>query len=93
MPQDEDPMPLNGNAHPLPGEFVQDPHFFALPPFPALLWNDVPPPSPPMDEQLQNPDGGWGWPVDEPAIAEDEADLVKDHESMVLDEQVIFDSV
>lgn len=54
MPQYEDPMPLNGNAHPLPGEFVQDPHFFALPPFPVLGWNDVPPPPPPMDDQQQN---------------------------------------
>ena len=68
MPHDEDPMPLNGNAHPLPGEFVQDPHLFALPPFPALGWNDVPLPPPPMDEH-HNHEMGWGWQVDDPVDA------------------------
>lgn len=92
MPQDEDPMPLNGNPHPMPGNLVLDENFFALPPFPALGWNDVPlPPSPPpMDDQ--NVGGGWGWPAMDDFEVQQEQVAVQDQESMVVNEQVFSDS-
>ncbi|KAE8795388.1 hypothetical protein D1007_29730 [Hordeum vulgare] len=86
LPNDEDPMPLNDNPHPLPGHLVHDNLQFALPPYPALGWN-----APPAADD----DGGWGQP---PAIAdgggwEPEAapaaptsDPVQDQESMVIDQ-------
>ena len=46
MPQDEDWMPINGNAHPVPGVPFPEMPLFLLPPFPALGWNVVPPPPP-----------------------------------------------
>uniref|UniRef100_A0A8I6YG99 DUF7597 domain-containing protein n=1 Tax=Hordeum vulgare subsp. vulgare TaxID=112509 RepID=A0A8I6YG99_HORVV len=36
LPNDEDPMHLNGNPHPLPGHLVHDNLQFSLPPYPAL---------------------------------------------------------
>ncbi|KAE8803737.1 hypothetical protein D1007_20428 [Hordeum vulgare] len=59
MPNGEDPMPLNGNPHPLPGQLVNDHLLFALPPYPALGWNAVPPP-PPKPEPEAPVVGGWG---------------------------------
>ncbi|KAE8776000.1 hypothetical protein D1007_51438 [Hordeum vulgare] len=90
-PNDEDRMPLNGNPHPMPGQLEQDNLLFALPPFHALGWNDVPPP-PPMPEPLVQPEeGGWGWhteaPDAEPAAPE------QDQESMVIDQPTSSDSV
>ena len=46
MSQDEDWMPINGNPHPVPGVPFPDMPPFILPPYPALGWNDVPPPPP-----------------------------------------------
>lgn len=37
---DEDPMPLDGNPHPMPREIPPQP-FWAMPPYPALGWNAV----------------------------------------------------
>ena len=54
IPADEDPMPLNGNPHPLPGAEVPQP-FWAMPPYPALGWNAVPP----GQNQGQNVMAGW----------------------------------
>ena len=39
MPADEDPMPFDGNPHPLPGGLLQQDNMFVLPPFPELGWN------------------------------------------------------
>ena len=50
MPQDEDPMPLDGNPHPMPGHLIHEDNLFALLPYPALGRNDVSPPPPPMDD-------------------------------------------
>uniref|UniRef100_A0A8I6XWE7 DUF7597 domain-containing protein n=1 Tax=Hordeum vulgare subsp. vulgare TaxID=112509 RepID=A0A8I6XWE7_HORVV len=65
----EDPMPLNGNPHPLPGHLVHDNLQFAFPPYPALGWNVVP--LAPRDHgpaAAAADDGGWGQP---PADADD----------------------
>jgi hypothetical protein len=53
-PPDEDPMPLNGNPHPLPGQLVQEDHLFVLPEYPQLGW-DMPLP-PPFDGNMNNDD-------------------------------------
>ncbi|KAI4980494.1 hypothetical protein ZWY2020_020979 [Hordeum vulgare] len=93
MPNDKDPMPLNGNPHPLPGELEQNNMLFALPPYPALGWKAVPPPPPPpmLEPPAQHDDGGWGWhleaPVEEPAAPK------QDQESMVIDQPTSSDSV
>lgn len=42
---DEDPMPFDGNPHPLPGHMHFDNHTWAMPEFPELGWNEVPPPA------------------------------------------------
>uniref|UniRef100_A0A8I6WVX7 DUF7597 domain-containing protein n=1 Tax=Hordeum vulgare subsp. vulgare TaxID=112509 RepID=A0A8I6WVX7_HORVV len=66
LPNDEDPMPLNGNPHPLPGHLVHDNLQFALPSYPALGWNAVP--LAPEDPVVPAADaGGWGQP---PAAAD-----------------------
>ncbi|KAI4970325.1 hypothetical protein ZWY2020_001239 [Hordeum vulgare] len=63
LPNDEDPMPLNGNPHPLPGHLVNDNLLFALPLYPALGWNAVPPPPEPEPIVPDAADGGgWGQP-------------------------------
>ena len=43
IPADEDPMPLDGNPHPMPGANAPPQPFWAMPPYPALGWNAVPP--------------------------------------------------
>jgi hypothetical protein len=43
-PADEEPMPFNGNPHPLPGHIHVDDHMFVLPEYPQLGWNMPPPP-------------------------------------------------
>ncbi|KAI4997963.1 hypothetical protein ZWY2020_053305 [Hordeum vulgare] len=96
LPNDEDPMPLNGNPHPLPGHLVNDNLQFALPPYPALGWNAVPlAPEDPVVPAAADDDGGWGQPpvaADgggwEPEAAPEApaADPVQDQESMVIDQ-------
>ncbi|KAE8807960.1 hypothetical protein D1007_15640 [Hordeum vulgare] len=66
MPNDEDHMALDGNPQPLPGQLEQDNLLFALPPFPALGWNDVPPPPPMPEPPVQQDDGSWGWQPEVP---------------------------
>src|SRR4051812_40789480 len=51
MPQEEDPMPLDGNPHPLPGQLQQDNLKFVLPQYPAIGWNDLPAPLQVQPEQ------------------------------------------
>lgn len=60
LPNDEDPMPLNGNPHPLPGHLVHDNLQFALPPYPALGWNAVPLAPGDPGPAVAADDGGWG---------------------------------
>uniref|UniRef100_A0A8I7B6R8 DUF7597 domain-containing protein n=1 Tax=Hordeum vulgare subsp. vulgare TaxID=112509 RepID=A0A8I7B6R8_HORVV len=94
LPNDEDPMPLNGNPHPLPGHLVHDNLQFALPPYPALGWNAVP--LAPEDPVVPAADvGGWGQPPTaadgggwEPEAAPEApaVDPVQDQESMVIDQ-------
>jgi hypothetical protein len=43
-PADEDPMPLNGNPHPLPLQLEPDFHQFVVPEYREIGWN-MPPPS------------------------------------------------
>ncbi|XBH87214.1 hypothetical protein VPH35_074719 [Triticum aestivum] len=91
MPQDEDPMPIDGNPHPLPGHLIHDDNVFALPPYPALGWNDVSPPPPPVDV---NQGGGWGWDDDAQAPADDPANAeAPDQESIVINQQDFSGSV
>ena len=59
--QGVDPMPLNGNPHPLPGQLVHHNLQFALPPYPALGWNAVPlAPGDPGPAAADADVGGWG---------------------------------
>jgi hypothetical protein len=39
MPPDEDPMPFDGNPHPMPGMLVPNNNLFVLPQDPELGWN------------------------------------------------------
>jgi hypothetical protein len=41
IPANEDPMPANANAHPLPGHLIPDNNPFVLPEYPAMGWNEV----------------------------------------------------
>ena len=41
FPPDEDPMPLDGNPHPMPGHMQHNGDMFANPPYPELGWNEV----------------------------------------------------
>ncbi|XBI27174.1 hypothetical protein VPH35_051698 [Triticum aestivum] len=92
MPQDEDPMPIDGNPHPLPGHLIHEDNLFALPPYPALGWNDVPPPPHPMDD---NQGGGWGWHANEQNAQEVpvQVELAPDQESMVINQQDFSGSI
>ncbi|XBH90781.1 hypothetical protein VPH35_082346 [Triticum aestivum] len=92
MPQDEDPMPIDGNPHPMPGHLIHEDNLFALPPYPALGWNDVPPPPPPMDDNLG---GGWGWQANELGAQDDpvQVEVVPNQESMVINQQDFSGSV
>ena len=44
-PADEDPMPMNGNPHPMPGHLNPDLHMHVPPEYPAIGWNMPPPPN------------------------------------------------
>ena len=35
-PDDEDPMPMNGNPHPLPGQLIADNNNFVMPEYPEM---------------------------------------------------------
>jgi hypothetical protein len=39
LPPDEDPMPFNGNPHPLPGQLQLNNNQFVMPQYPELGWN------------------------------------------------------
>ena len=96
IPADEDPMPLNGNPHPLPGVEVPQP-FWAMPPYSALGWNAVPP----GPNQGQNDVAGWadnvqheaGWGPWEEQVQPDqqqheEVQPAQDQNSMILNPSV-----
>ena len=53
LPADEDPMPFNGNPHPLPGNMQFNNHNWVMPEFPELGWNDVPHPA--NEQPLNDP--------------------------------------
>ena len=76
LPADEDPMPFNGNPHPLPGNMQFDNHNWVMPEFPKLGWNEVPPP---VNEQQQNVPP----PVQE-AVQQDDVEEIQSQESIVL---------
>jgi hypothetical protein len=42
LPADEDPMPPDGNAHPMPGNLVHNPNLFVQPQYPEIGWDAVP---------------------------------------------------
>jgi hypothetical protein len=42
LPGDEDPMPFNGNPHPLPRNLQFNPNMFVLPQFPEIGWDAQP---------------------------------------------------
>ena len=76
LPADEDPMPFNGNPHPLPGNLQFDNHNWVMPEFPELGWNDVPHP---VNEQQHND----VHPVQE-AVQHEEVQEIQSQESIVL---------
>ena len=52
---DEDPMPLDGNPHPMRGNVPPQP-FWGMPPFPALGWDA----NPANGEHQPEQPHGWG---------------------------------
>ena len=82
MPHDEDWMPINGNPHPLPGVPFPELPPFILPPYPAMGWNDVPPPPPEHPDMGDNNWGNAAWGEDE-EIAQDNVEV--EQQSIVLD--------
>nr|XP_020160228.1 proline-rich protein 36-like [Aegilops tauschii subsp. strangulata] len=97
MPQDEDWMPINGNPHPLPGVPFPEMPPFILPPFPALGWNDVPPPPPePAHNEVHEDNwGNWEEPTAVPAVDDQESVVLNasaqpssDHQSSEAQPQV-----
>ena len=99
IPADEDPMPLEGNPHPMPGVNPPQP-FWAMPPYPTLGWNAVPPDHNPVNHGQnaggwgahENNDAGWGpWdeqvqqpPQQQVDAPEQQQDEVQEQNSMVL---------
>ena len=72
MPNDEDPMPLDGNPHPMPSQLQPNENFWAVPPYPALGWNDITHPwhhDQPHQHQDEQQDGWGPWDAlgEEPA--------------------------
>ncbi|KAM0851404.1 hypothetical protein ACQ4PT_052427 [Festuca glaucescens] len=51
IPANEDPMPVDGNPHLLPGALVPDNNMFVLPEYPTNGWNDAPPAPQPQHGQ------------------------------------------
>ena len=45
LPPDEDPMPFDGNPHPLPGHLQFHNHNWVMPEFPEIGWDELPPPA------------------------------------------------
>ena len=64
LPPDEDPMPLDGNPHPLPGDLNHDLGIFVLPQYPELGW----------DGQQQNNGQGDDVAHDDPMQQQDQQD-------------------
>ncbi|KAM0889518.1 hypothetical protein ACQ4PT_027648 [Festuca glaucescens] len=50
LPADEDPMPPDGNLHPMPGNMQQCDNLFVPPQFPKIGWNMVPMEQGPMGQ-------------------------------------------
>ena len=78
LPADEDPMPFDGNPHPLPGQMHFNNHNWVMPEFRELGWNDVPPPATGNDNVNAN---AFHGNVAEPVDLEE---IVQSQESMVL---------
>ena len=82
LPRDEDVMPVDGNPHPMPGHLQPAENFWAVPPYPALGWNDIPQPDDPQQQQPQQDGwGAWNEPVEEqageqPQVQQDQASMV-----------------
>ena len=74
LPADEDPMPFNGNPHPLPGNLHFENHNWVMPEFPELGWNDVPHP---VNEQQNND-------VAHEGVQHQEVQEIQSQESIVL---------
>lgn len=91
---DEDMMPLDGNPHPMPGELQQPENFWALRPYPALGWNDVPPPPPVNDPVQPEAREGWGqqWVVHDDEPEDPVEQPAQDQLSMILNPSLGSDS-
>lgn len=90
MSNNEDPMPLDGNPHPLPGDLVPNNLPFVLPPFPQLRWSDAPDIAPQQPEQHDVADGWghavWGDNVDENEQPSHPTAPKQDQVSIVIDQ-------
>ena len=59
LPPDEDPMPFDGNPHPLPGHLQFNNHNWVMPEFPEIGWDELPPPmkeNAPNDQEIPHDD-------------------------------------
>jgi hypothetical protein len=70
FPADEDPMPPDGNPHPMPGNLQQNMNMFVAPQFPEIGWDAV-------QDQPEDP-------VEEP-MQENENVMAENQQSLVLD--------
>ncbi|KAM0890502.1 hypothetical protein ACQ4PT_027029 [Festuca glaucescens] len=73
LPADEDPMPPDGNPHPMPGNLVHDNNLFANPPYLEIGWDA------PQDLPMQGHDDVQEGNMQQQAAMPDEA-----QESMIL---------
>ena len=55
LPPDEDPMPFDGNPHPLPGHLQFHNHNWVMPEFPEIGWDELPPPENDHEPHHQEP--------------------------------------
>ncbi|KAM0844073.1 hypothetical protein ACQ4PT_057283 [Festuca glaucescens] len=70
MPTDEDPMSVDGNPHPFPGNLLPMMNNFVLPPFPKLGWNEWPIQAPGAPGAAQQGNDQMHEAVFEPVVEE-----------------------
>ena len=91
LPPDEDPMPFDGNPHPLPGHLQFHNHNWVMPEFPEIGWDELPPPEHNHEPHHQDAPHDEPHNVQQEMVDENQVVVEQSQESMVL--QVSNDSV
>src|SRR4051812_31333945 len=73
LPADEDPMPSNGNPHPMPGHFPPNLPAWGAPPYPVMGWNEGAWQQQNQQDQGNNvaPEADEGWQAWDAEVAAD----------------------